>query len=91
MKRISGLAFACPQSWPVVDFFEMFVFVVCCVVFETLLPRLPRESSPSVESDMAATQKTAAPHQSQNVAKLLLTSMEVQKAPCLPRKSSSRC
>ena len=33
MKRISGLAFACSQSWPVVDFLEMFVFVVCCVVF----------------------------------------------------------
>ena len=37
------------------------------------------------------TEKTVAPHQSYFVAKLPLTSMTVQKAPRLPRKSSLRC
>ena len=43
------------------------------------------------ESTTPATQKTAAPHQSYFVAKLLLTSMVVQKVPRLPRKSILRC
>ena len=43
-----------------------------------------------VESDTPATPMTAAPHQSQNVAKPPLTSMEVQNVPRLPRKSGPR-
>ena len=42
------------------------------------------------ESATPATQKTAAPHQSYFVAELPLTSMAVQEAPRLPRKSSLR-
>ena len=37
MKRMSGLAFACPQYWPVGFVSQMFVFLVCCVALETLL------------------------------------------------------
>ena len=43
------------------------------------------------ESATPATQKSAAPHQSYFVPKLPLTSMVVQKAQRLPRKSSLRC
>ena len=50
----------------------------------------PASWGPSVV-EAIQTQKSAAPHQSYFVSKLQLTSMVVQKAPRLPRKSSLRC
>ena len=57
---------------------------------ESTTPATQIEPARGAESATPATQKTAAPHQSYFVAKLPLTSMVVQKAPRLPRKSSLR-